>query len=269
MAVKEKNCLLQCVDENGDTILVYPVTTKENVDGADLIRTPVKGVDYWTEADQESIVQQVITALGTPVFGSVDEHNNIILTGELAAGTYTIKYEDADGNVTTIGTLTAEGEPTYTNVLTTAINADGTAYVGDNGEDGYNTGYRIKSTGEEVAQDGVYVTGYIPATVEDKFYLYDIAFTADDTHYTIIALYDENFAFLGRASGKNMYLEKDNEQPTSEGISFDENGTLLTFTPFAIRYWLGKDVVNKTAYVRIAALSITTDSIITINEPIG
>lgn len=73
--------------------------------------TPVKGTDYWTLADQEAIVQQVITALGTPVFGRVDADNNIILTGTLGEGTYTFKYEDAEGNVTTIGTITNEPEP--------------------------------------------------------------------------------------------------------------------------------------------------------------
>lgn len=68
-------------------------------------KTPVKGTDYWTEADQESIVQQVITALGTPVFGTVDADNNIILTGNLADGIYTLKYENAEGNQTDIGTV--------------------------------------------------------------------------------------------------------------------------------------------------------------------
>ena len=68
-------------------------------------KTPVKGTDYFTEADKEEIVQQVITALGTPVFGTVDADNNIILTGELADGTYTVKYEDADGNVIDVGTI--------------------------------------------------------------------------------------------------------------------------------------------------------------------
>ena len=74
---------------------------KDGVDG----KTPVKGVDYWTEAEQEAIVQQVIAALGTPVFGTVDTNNNIILTGELVDGTYTIKYEDADGQTVDIGSL--------------------------------------------------------------------------------------------------------------------------------------------------------------------
>lgn len=79
-------------------------------------KTPVRGTDYWTEADQEAIVQQVITALGTPVFGTVDEDNNIILTGELADGTYVVKYEDAEGNVTEIGTITANSGPVTSDV---------------------------------------------------------------------------------------------------------------------------------------------------------
>lgn len=70
---------------------------------------PVKGVDYWTEEDQESIVQQVIDALGTPVFGTVSEDNVITLSGALVDGTYTVKYEDGTGNVTTIGTLNTSG----------------------------------------------------------------------------------------------------------------------------------------------------------------
>lgn len=68
-------------------------------------KTPVRGTDYWTEDDQEDIVQQVIAALGTPVFGRVDGDNNIILTGEVAEGRYTLKYEDAEGNSVEIGTL--------------------------------------------------------------------------------------------------------------------------------------------------------------------
>lgn len=59
---------------------------------------PEKGVDYNTPADQESIVQQVIAALGTPVFGRVEEGNNIILTANgLPDGTYKLWYEDEEG----------------------------------------------------------------------------------------------------------------------------------------------------------------------------
>lgn len=67
--------------------------------------TPVKGTDYWTEEDQEDIVQQVITALGTPVFGRVDAENNIILTGDLTDGVYTLVYEDAEGERVEVGEI--------------------------------------------------------------------------------------------------------------------------------------------------------------------
>lgn len=53
----------------------------------------------------EEIVQAVISALGTPVFGRVDNDRNIILSGALTAGTYTVKYENEDGSTTTIGTV--------------------------------------------------------------------------------------------------------------------------------------------------------------------
>lgn len=78
---------------------------RDNIGAISEVDVPVKGVDYWTEADQESIVQQVIAALGTPVFGTVDENNNIILTGNLPEDTYYVKYEAADGNLIDIGTM--------------------------------------------------------------------------------------------------------------------------------------------------------------------
>lgn len=133
--------------------------------------TPQKGVDYYTDADQEEIVQQVITALGTPVFGRVDTENNIILTGKLADGTYTLKYEDADGNVTTIGTLEQSADaPNYTNQIPFSIDTDGTIYNGV----GYKEKARINSKGEEAAlaypdtcTNPVFTTGLMPVVAGD------------------------------------------------------------------------------------------------------
>ena len=49
-------------------------------------------------------------ALGTgaagDVFGYVDENNTIVLQAALPAGVYTLKYENADGTATEIGTIT-------------------------------------------------------------------------------------------------------------------------------------------------------------------
>lgn len=102
--------------------------------------TPVKGVDYFTDADKEEflndidavryveqalteeqkaqaranigiastyeIVQAVIESLGgNPIFGIVDENNNIIISGKLADRTYSVKYEMEDGSLINIGNL--------------------------------------------------------------------------------------------------------------------------------------------------------------------
>lgn len=129
--------------------------------------TPVKGVDYYTDADQEDIVQQVITALGTPVFGTVNDSNVITLSGELAEGVYTIRYEDADGNYTTIGTLTSK-EVSYTNVLALATDENGDVWNGT----GYADGYRLQSYGGTTGSnsmaetEGYFTTGLIPYAFE-------------------------------------------------------------------------------------------------------
>lgn len=50
------------------------------------------------------------------VTGVLDESNNILLSGNLADGTYTLKYENTDGTYTEIGTLeVGEIEPPKTN----------------------------------------------------------------------------------------------------------------------------------------------------------
>lgn len=53
----------------------------------------------------DETIQKVIEALKTPVFGTVDTENNIILTGNLSEGIYVVQYEDSEGNRTVIGTI--------------------------------------------------------------------------------------------------------------------------------------------------------------------
>ena len=47
------------------------------------VTIPVKGVHYFTPADQEAIVQQVLNALGTPVYGQVASDKTIVLEADL------------------------------------------------------------------------------------------------------------------------------------------------------------------------------------------
>ena len=117
---------------------------KDGTDGQDGY-TPVRGTDYWTTADQDAIIQQVIAAMGGSVFGSVDANNNIILTGILADGTYTIKYENEDGTVTEIGTIEVGAEPLPTSGYAEMTWYDGVKLDKTNGSEGTGTGYCASS----------------------------------------------------------------------------------------------------------------------------
>lgn len=99
----------------------------------------------------DEVAAEVLARLGTPVFGTVDEENNIILSGNLAEGTYTLKYEDADGKITEIGTLN-HSLVTYTNLFNPATASINTRMSG--------------SSGTSKAQDGYVMTASIsiPAT---------------------------------------------------------------------------------------------------------
>lgn len=129
--------------------------------------TPVKGIDYWTEADRESMIQDVIAALGTPVFGTVDENNVITLSGKLTAGTYTLVYEDAEGNTTHIGLLeSGETNVAYTNLLAQATDENGALLDGV----GYRNEYRFGGYGGDLYNDtsgtaGYFATGFMPYTI--------------------------------------------------------------------------------------------------------
>lgn len=231
--------------------------------------TPQKGVDYWTDADQEAIVQQVITALGTPVFGRVDTGNNIVLSGALADGTYTIKYEDADGNVTEVGTLnhTHVPEPTYTNVLPLAINSDKTPFVGANGERGYKTNTRLGSAGTESTQSGMEATGFISVKYGDILRFKDLTITKGSANasYCYFHLYDSSFT---RLTGGYARLDQIADTAYTNGlIKVDANNN---FVSFEIGYYTFPSLTAKDSvvYVRISADEISSASVITINEEI-
>lgn len=87
-------------------------------------------------------------AVAGDVVGYVDENNTIILTGALADGTYTFKYEDDEGNTTDIGSIKLGG-PSYTNL------ADPTS------ED-WATDKRLNSSAELVDATGCHTTNFFP-----------------------------------------------------------------------------------------------------------
>ena len=233
-------------------------------------------MDYWTEADQEAVVQQVIAALGTPVFGRVDGDKNIILTGELADGVYTLTYEDAEGNATQIGTLTLKDEPAYTNILPLAINSDKTPFGGTNGELGYKTGYRLNSSGVESAVSDWEVTGFIPITTQDVLYFKNIQIRGNNQKHDYIGLYNASFSSLTSTQVISVFIEQTlknaGSAPEDYGITLDADNNLVSidFKKLSTTAYGSVSVAGwaNVKYIRFSCFGITEESVITKNEPV-
>ena len=227
--------------------------------------------------DRELIVQEVITALGTPVFGRVDENKVITLTGALADGTYTFKYEDAEGNVTDLGTVTKAPKPKYTNVLPLAIGSDGKPY---NGGQGWKTGTRLNSSGVESTSNAsaLEVTGFIPVKNGDIVYMSGVKMnTGTYANQTYWWLYDASFNPLmnGSYNGRyKLFSQYDSDtfdsHKTQGKIATDADGNVTMFKIDDSVFYTGSNPpdMSNAAYLRISCEEITNDSIITVNEPI-
>lgn len=202
-------------------------------------------------ASTEEIIQQVITALGTPVFGRVDADNNIILTGELTDGTYTLKYEDADGNLTEIGDL--EIGAAIVNLLPISTDASGAVYnSGDT--PGYKNGYRL-STGDgltEKTNSATSLTGYIPVANGDVIRLANMSFIKDsaDAYKGMVYTYSALGVYISHVDTTSVI-------GSWNGVT-DSNGNVAQFTVMQ----------EGVAFIRITAAEITDSSIITKNQEI-
>lgn len=208
---------------------------------------PIKGRDYWTAEDQESIVRQVIDALGTPVFGTVDDSNNIILSGKLTNGTYTVKYEHTDGSLTTIGTLSqSSGEVSYTNLLPLAEDGVGNIYNGT----GYKSGVRwSNSAAAEASYTGCYLSGYIPVSSGDIVRLKNVDMI-NGSDGNLCAIYF--FSSFGTSAG---YVNNTQNMDTVSPV-WDGNRLVQFTAPYS-------------GYFRITASYIGSDSVVTVNEEIA
>lgn len=136
---------------------------KTGAKGADG-HTPVKGVDYFTEADKAEFVAAVMDAIGCPVFGLVDENNNIVLTGKIPDGTYSIKYDMENGSTVDIGDLELDTNVYYSvsNTLTNCTSSNSAKRVVE-GESysatiSAKSGYELKSVTATMGGSAVSVT---------------------------------------------------------------------------------------------------------------
>lgn len=154
----------------------------------------------------------------------------------------------------------ATATPAYTNQIPLSINADGTPYVGTNGEDGYKTGFRLNTSGGETATTSTTnaVTGFIPCTPTSVIRFRDVPMNYNTSEGAYLAFYDANFAVI-----KSQKIQT-GIQTGDRGLTFDGAGYLTSIdNPGQFVAWYGGAAAN-IKYVRVSADSITASSVITV-----
>lgn len=157
--------------------------------------TIVKNLTNCAVSNSATSIQQGSAYSATVTANSGYELKSVTVTMDGSAVSVTngvINIANVTGNIV----ITAVAEAVITNALETAINADGTPFIGTNGEKGYKTGVRISGTsGNETTQAGCMATGFIAATSDQIVVIENITLHSS-TSYNGLVLYDENFAKL-------------------------------------------------------------------------
>ena len=193
------------------------------------------------------------------------------------ATTHTVTWVDDDGTVLEIDTVADGDTPEYNGAApaTTkvvgeedpytynfvgwtpkvgAVNAD-TTYKVTYADWGYKSGYRIRSSGAEAAQAGVYCTDYIPVSYDDTVYIKGVTKHAT-TGYNSIVFY--------KTDGDTQIAFTDF---TNEDLSYDSKNDIYSF-----KVWSGFiSALTENwgvARFRFSCGGISEDTIITVNESI-
>lgn len=154
-------------------------------------------------------------------------------------------------------TVIAPSAPSYTNLLPSAIDTDGSVYNGV----GWEKGYRLGSDGAPSGQNDSYLTGFIPVKMGDVVHLKNVKWqngvtTGLSSSNQRVSFYDANKAHLVQTNAVGL-------GGTLLGVKDDNN----IWTQFTVRSFSGVTLDNA-AYFRLNCAEISGDSIITVNEEI-
>lgn len=194
------------------------------------------------------------------VFGYVDENNTIVLNGNLADGTYAVKYEMEDGSTVDIGNMTLGiGILDVTNLVATAKDYNGNILNGV----GYAVDSKLNAT-----VNTTYTAEMAIATATDGYTTVGVMSGLENTSVT---LYVYGLDFIGKVGNKiATYSSSMQCRYTKESLTDGSSDDKLTVTKLADHYY--KITLNFVSNIRNVALSGTTVSgltpIVTNNEPI-
>ena len=186
------------------------------------------------------------------VAGFYDLIRNVFLTNASTTSTYSLGGIVLDKS---------ESGATYTNLIPTSTDTDGTVF----NSTGYKDGHRVRSGGLVAASTHATCTGRIPYKKGDKLYIYP-AFCGLNSDNAINFL-DASNNVLGQVCPSGAYYGFCNSTflPTKEGIC-----SVLDISNISVTN------IDKVAYVRITnglnssrgLISSGSDLIVTVNEPI-
>ena len=139
----------------------------------------------------------------------------------------------------------------YKNWIPNSVDASGNIYNGN----GFKANTYINN-GNEGTSNGKYATGYIPCKIGDVIRFKNMTFTA--TNASRITFFDEDKKYISQCNGNSSY----NMDTKFQGVK-DSDGNYIQLNIVAVA-----GITAGAQWIRIHCPSITTDSIITINEEI-
>ena len=226
--------------------------------------TPVRGVDYWTTADKAEIEAYLATELAKRGQLKPEPAQTLADMTDTSLMYVLLDKSSADYGFIYAYKLTEKevesGGGDYTNILPLAVNADGTPYVGNNGEKGYKTDTRLNSSKQEKAEAGMCCTGFIPVTPSSTAILRfkNITVRGKQGGYLYFFSADRSTGQGGNSTFQETLI---NSYDASTGvysltIKQDDSGDVSGLYP------------NSTHYFRISIGDINENTIITWNEEI-
>lgn len=244
-------------------------------------KTPEKGVDYFTDGDKAEMITAVMEAIGTPVYGTVDENKHILLSGRnLVDGSYTCSIEMENGNIVPIGAFEKDMNavvPTYPNQIPISTDIDGSTFndIGYMEKRRLGSSYTVSTLDNENASSPAFVTGFIPVKEGDVITLencYIDSNTISDTsvygHATNalqIGVYGENRLKVGSQNNSWDRMGSSVSSPSAYFKSFvtDANGHT---TQFAIINGLGIGINFIRLTLAAKAGYTAADAIVTVRQ---
>ena len=156
----------------------------------------------------------------------------------------------------------------YNNLISSAIDTNGTIYNGC----GYIEGYRLSSSGALKEQSNTITSGFIPCAATSVIRIAGVVWLHNINYntYNYLTYYDSNFTMLGSinvnydAGGTVLHPHGNLAIDTSQSvITVDENGC----TTFQIVFEEGQDPSN-IAYFRINGIGQGSNMVVTVDKEI-